>query len=56
MFLKLLIKIRDIEKGEFSLEYGLIIALLAVLLIGILIVVNNGANGFSELIEPIKKS
>lgn len=55
MFFKLLTKIRDIEKGEFTLEYGLIIALLAFLLIGILIVVSNGAIDSGPLTEPIKQ-
>lgn len=45
MFQKFITRIWDDEKGEGLMEYGLIIALIAVLLIGILIAVNSGANG-----------
>lgn len=44
MFQELIARIRDEEKGEGFMEYGLIIALIAFLLIGILLTVNSGAN------------
>lgn len=42
MFRKNLFQICDGEKGEILVEYGLIIALTAFVLIGIILVLNNG--------------
>ncbi len=44
MFLRLITRIRDEEKGECLVEYGLIIAMVAIFLIGILIAVNGVVN------------
>lgn len=49
MFLKTIIRIWNEEKGEGLVEYGLIIALIAIVLIGILIAVNGGANVFMAI-------
>lgn len=44
LLLRLMSRISNEEKGEVMMEYGLIIALLALLLIGILIAVDGGVN------------
>ncbi len=54
MFRKFLIRVRDGEKGEILIEYGLIIALIAVVLIGILIAVNNGTTNYGNITKPIQ--
>lgn len=42
MFRKSLFRIWNGEKGEILIEYGLIIALTAFVLIGIILILNNG--------------
>ena len=57
MFLRIITRIRDEEKGEWSVEYGLIIAMIAILLIGTLIVINGGVNSiYGNITDSLKSS
>lgn len=38
-------RIREEARGEISVEYGLIIAIIAIICIGILLLSNNGGSG-----------
>lgn len=57
MFPRVISRIRDEEKGEALVEYGLIIAMIAILLIGILIAVNGGVNSiYGNITDSLKNS
>ncbi len=57
MLLKTITKIRDEEKGEGSVEYGLFIAIIAIIVIGILIALNGeGQNIYDNLSGSFKNS
>lgn len=53
MLRSVITRIREEAKGEVSVEYGLIIAIIAIICIGILLLFNNGgSDNFRNLAIP----
>lgn len=57
MLRQVITRIREETKGQIAVEYGLIIAIIAIICIGIMLVSNGaGSDNFGNLTDPVKNS